>query len=122
MELAQVKGASSWLTTRPLKEHNFALHKRALHDVLALRSVKDVPSHCTFGATFSIEHELSCPSGGITILRHNDIRDFTANVLSDVCHNVSVEPCLQPLSGEKFTGASAITDDGVRLDFAADGF
>ena len=91
MELAQEKGASSWLTTRPLKEHNFVLHKRALHDALALRygwSFKDVPSHCTSGVTFSIEHELSCPRGGFTILRHNDIRDFTANVLSDVCHNV----------------------------------
>ena len=31
MELAQEKGTSSWLTTRPLKEHNFALHKRALY-------------------------------------------------------------------------------------------
>ena len=44
------------------------------------------------------------------------------NVLSDVCHNVSVEPRLQPLSGEKFTSASAIIDDGARLDIAADGF
>ena len=62
---------------------------------------------------------LSCLRGGFTILRHNNIRDFTANVLSDACHNVSVEPHLQPLSGEKFTGASAITDDGARLDIAA---
>ena len=38
------------------------------------------------------------------------------------CHNVSVEPHLQPLSREKFTGPSAITDDGARLDIAADGF
>ena len=37
MELAQEKGASSWLTTRPLKEHHFVLHKRALHNALALR-------------------------------------------------------------------------------------
>ena len=38
MELAQEKGTLSWLTTRPLKEHNFVLpDKRALHDALALR-------------------------------------------------------------------------------------
>ena len=83
---------------------------------------KDVLSHCTCGVTFSIEHKLSCPRGGFTILRHNDIRDFTANVLSDVCYNVSVEPHLQPLSGERFMGALTITDDGARLDIAADGF
>ena len=32
MELAKQKGASSWLTTLPLTEHGFALHKAAFHD------------------------------------------------------------------------------------------
>ena len=35
--LAQEKGASSWLTVKPLREHGFALHKSAFHDALALR-------------------------------------------------------------------------------------
>ena len=37
VELASVKGASNWLTTLPLNEHGFALHKSAFQDVLTLR-------------------------------------------------------------------------------------
>ena len=36
VELAKQKGASSWLTTLPLTEHGFTLHKAAFHDALAL--------------------------------------------------------------------------------------
>ena len=43
-------------------------------------------------------------------------------VLTEVCHNVAVEPHLQPLTGETLHGASSITQDGARLDVAADGF
>ena len=101
------------------------LHKRALHDALALRygwSLGGVPTHCACGAQFSVEHELSCPKGGFTILRHNEVRDLTANILSKVCHNVCMEPSLQTLTGEQLAGASAITDNAARLDIAADGF
>ena len=52
----------------------------------------------------------------------NEIRDITASLLTEVCHNVSIEPDLQPLSSETFHLATAITDDGARLDIAADGF
>ncbi len=37
MELAQERGASSWLTTIPIAEHGFCLHKGAFVDALALR-------------------------------------------------------------------------------------
>ena len=37
-------------------------------------------------------------------------------------HNVSVEPHLQPITGEFSTSASANFQDGARLDVAADGF
>ena len=45
---------------------------------------------------------LSMPSvvanrGGFPILRHNELRNITASMLSQVCPNVSVEPHLQPL-------------------------
>ena len=43
-------------------------------------------------------------------------------VLSEVCHGVSVGPHLQPLTGETFSLASAIVEDGARLDVAANGF
>ena len=37
VELAQEKGTSTWLTSLPLEEFGFSLHKRAFRDALALR-------------------------------------------------------------------------------------
>ena len=42
--------------------------------------------------------------------------------MTEVCHNVAVEPHLQPLSGETMVNASSIKQNGARLDVAADGF
>ena len=125
MKLAQEKGASSWLTTLPLEEYGFSLHKSAFRDAVALRynwSLERVPTSCSCGSSFSIEHALSCTKGGYPSIRHNEIRDLTANLVSKVCSNVSVEPMLQPITGETFRGASANVQDGARLDIAADGF
>ncbi len=36
-------------------------------------------------------------------MRHNDIRDFTANLLGRVCNDVETEPMLQPRRGETMT-------------------
>ena len=60
--------------------------------------------------------------GGYPAVRHNEIRDLTASLLSEVCHNVSTEPHLQPLEGKSLRGASASVENGARLDVAADGF
>ena len=64
---------------------------------------------------------LSCPKGGYPSIRHNEIRDLSANLMSEVCNNVSIEPHLQPITGEHLSGASANTQDGARLDIAANG-
>ena len=37
MELSQEKGASIWLTARPIEIHGFALHKSAFRDALCIR-------------------------------------------------------------------------------------
>ena len=37
MELGSERGASSWLSVIPLKDHGFALHKSAFRDALCLR-------------------------------------------------------------------------------------
>ena len=42
--------------------------------------------------------------------------------LSEVCNDDCVEPHLQPLSGEVLTGDSANTEEGARLDIAANSF
>jgi len=126
MDLAAVKGASNWLTTLPLKEHGFALHRSAFQDALALRygwPPLRSPTLCACGAPFSVEHVLSCPKGGLPSLRHNEVRDLTANLLTEVCSQVCVEPELQPVQNpDDFRLATSNIQEGARLDIAANGF
>ena len=72
------------------------------------------------------EHAMNCPTGSYPTLRYNELRDFTANALSEMCSGVCVcvcvEPSLQTLSGETLTFSTAIVEDGARLDVSADGF
>ena len=101
------------------------IHKGAFRDALALRygwPLHNTPSACACGSPFTVEHTLSCPKGGYPSIRHNDIRDFTAFLMTEVCHNVAIEPHLQPLSSETLHGTSSIIQDGARIDVAADGF
>ena len=46
---------------------------------------------------------MTCHTGGFPTIRHNDVRDITASLLTEVYHNVATEPPLQPLSGEALT-------------------
>ena len=124
LNLAAEKGASSWLTCRPLRQYGFNLHKQAFWDALCLRygwTPPGLPTECVCGKAFSPEHALSCPTGGYPAMRHNDLRDLTASLLREVAHDVQVEPHLQPLTGETFRHHSAIFEDGARLDVAASG-
>ena len=65
---------------------------------------------------------LFCPKGSFPTLRHNEVRDLTANLMAEVCHHVCNERHLQPVTGETLSGASTIAADGARLDVAASGF
>ena len=70
----------------------------------------------------SVEHTLSCPRRGFPTLRHSEVRDITAKLLTEVTSNVTIEPPLQPLSDEQLRLAFAITDGEAPLDIAAEGF
>ena len=61
------------------------------------------------------------PHGGFPTIRHNAIRDTTAQLLHQVCRNVSTEPTLQPLTGEQLQYRTANVEDHARLDVAASG-
>ena len=103
MELASEKGASVWVVALPIAEHNFTLHKSSFQGAICLRygwKPSRLPTHCVCGCNFSVEHAFSCPSGALPSIRHDDIRDLTARLLTEVCPNVAVEPELQPLTGE----------------------
>ena len=54
-------------------------------------------------------------------MRHNEIRDTFANLISEVCFDAEIEPKLQSLQGESFVNNSTTTDEDARLDVKANG-
>ena len=124
VDLAKEKGASTWLTALPLKEHSFALHRAAFHDAMSLRygwPPSDLPSKCEYGNNFTIDHALPCAKGGFPFIRHIEIRDLTANLLTEVCSVVYIEPHLQPTTPNQLSGATANSQDEASLNVFANG-
>ena len=79
------------------------MNKQEFRDALCLRygwQLDNVPSHCVCGTSFSVDHAMICRHGGLTFIRHNELRDLTAAWLQEVCHDDAVEPSLLPLDGE----------------------
>ena len=125
LSLAEEKGTSTWLTALPIENLGFTLHKRAFKDAIFLRygwTPPFLPTNCICGKTFSVEHALSCNRGVFPIHCHNEIRDLTAELSSQVCHDVCLEPGLQKLNNEHFQLWTANTEDNARLDINAKGF
>jgi hypothetical protein len=108
---ARDKGASSWLNVLPLQNQGFALNKGEFRDALNIlysRPIKDLPSTCPCGVPFTVRHAMDCKKGGFPVsIRHNEIRDLEATMLSEVCKDVSIEPLLQPLTGEHYRHRTA---------------
>ena len=121
--LASEKGASTWLTSIPLKLYGFRLSKQQFWDALCMRydlCLKDVPKCCQCGQLYSINHCLTCKKGGFVIIRHNVVRDTIGEILQEVCKDVRIEPQLLPVTGEELP-ARANTADGARADVSAIG-
>jgi hypothetical protein len=119
------KGASAWINTLPIKQQGFLFDKQTFHDAIQLRYGFDLPrlpTHCVCGCVFNVVHALTCNIGGFITIRHNDIRDKTAKLLSEVCNDVSVEPVLQPLSGENLRYKTSAREEDARVDVSARGF
>ena len=105
--------------------YGFYLHKGEFRDALCLRyswKLSGTPQSCSCGVQFSVDHAMVCHMGGFSTICHNEIRDITASLLTEVCHNVATEPPLLPLSGETLAARSANKEDGARLDIRARGF
>ena len=51
-------------------------------------------------------------------MRHNNVRDYEAELLKQTQNDVEIEPPLQPLNGEQLQG---LMSDEVRLDIRARG-
>ena len=117
-------GVSNWLTTLPLKEWGYDLNKQQFWDALRIRydwNLERLPANCVCGEKFDISHALSCKKGGLITLRHNELRDITANLLKEICRDVRTEPSLIEVNGE-VNGKTANTRPEARLDISALGF
>jgi hypothetical protein len=116
---ARDKGASSWLNVLPLQNQGFALNKGEFRDALNIlysRPIKDLPSTCPCGVPFTVRHAMDCKKGGFPVsIRHNEIRDLEATMLSEVCKDVSIEPLLQPLTGEHYRHRTANVEFASRM-------
>jgi hypothetical protein len=123
-DIAQMKGASAWLTSLPLEEENFVLNKREFFDALAIRyqwEMKRLPINCACNTPFNADHALQCPLGGYIMRRHNRIRDLFAKILDEVTNEVRIEPPLQPVTGETLKPGTLL-DENAHPDIAARGF
>ena len=108
IQLSAEKGASSWLTSLPLKEYGFRLNKQQFQDAIAMRydlKIKDVAKNCVCVEISSINHCLSCKNGGFVNIRHNSVRDTTHELLKEVCKDVQLEPALLPVTGKIYLRA-----------------
>ena len=76
--------------------------------------LKRLPLKCTCDKSYTIEHALSCKKGIFICMRHNELRDLTAEMLSEVCKDVALEPKLIPLTGETLKYKSANLEDESR--------
>ena len=66
--------------------------------------IYNLPTSCPCGSKLDIQHSMSCKKGGIIYIRHNDLRDLAANMMSEVCKDTENEPKLTPLSGGELQG------------------
>ena len=82
----------------------------------------NLPISCPCGNKFDIQHSLSCKKGGFIYIRHIDLRDLTANIMSEVCTDTEIEPKLTPLSGEKLQGRTSNNSNEARVDIRTRGF
>ena len=101
--ISSEKGSSNWLTTLPLSDHDYALHKGAFRDVLCLHygwQPSSLTSNCVCGKSMTVE--LSAVP--LLVFLQSDIMNCMIIFLSQQhCHSVRTEPPLQPLSGQHST-------------------
>ena len=112
--------AYNLLTTIPFTEHDFYLNKTTFWDSICI--CYDIlqtylPWRCVCGQIFNVKHALFCKKGGFITLPYNELRDFTGNQLSEVCHDVQLESQLKPLTDEIYH-----YNTSIRVDVSMQGF
>ena len=63
------------------------------------KRIKNLPATCPFGQTYNTTPALNYKKGGFFTIRHNNIRDYEANLLAKIHTDVQTEPSLRPMEG-----------------------
>lgn len=126
IKLATEKGASSWVTARPMHDHSTVLHKGEFRDAVYLRygwEPLNLPETCGCGKPFNAVHAMECMVGGFRGVMHNEVNYvFFSSCREAGFKDVTMEPELQPLNGETFKYKSANVDEEARSDLRVCGF
>ena len=64
---------------------------------------------------------MSCKKEGILSIRHNNLRDLTTKIISEVSKDREIEPKLTPLTGKVLSTRTAKTTNKARTDIRAQG-
>ena len=94
-DITQENGVSSWLKAYPISDQGYDLNNQQFSDCVCLHygwRLTNIPSTCSCGSKMEIRHAMSCKKRGFITIRHNDLRDLTANVLTGLCEDVDIEP------------------------------
>ena len=75
-----------------------------------------IPSICGCESKVYSQYAMSCKKGGFITIRHNDLRDWIANLLTQVWRDVDIEPQLLPVTGETFENRTANTSKAAKCD------
>ena len=78
--------------------------------------------NCPESLNFLNEKGGKCKKGKFFSIRHNNIRDGTANILKGVWRDPRMEPKLHSLIGERFEESTALTAHKARCDVSDSGF
>ena len=94
----------------------YVLNKQEFRDSICLRygwRIPNTPAYCQCGKKNDIDHTLSCPNGGYTIMRHNCVRDLEGELMKEVCRDVKIEPDLIPVSEQEKVDKARLDVSGV---------
>ena len=118
------------MSVLPLVHDGLSLNKEAFRDAICLRygwshgwSLPNTPSKCSCGQNFLAYHAMICPTGGFPTIRHNELRDLTASLLTNQCMSQCGNGTEATTThGESLTTHAAITTDDAHLNIRASGF
>ena len=91
VDVSTLTGVSNW-SLLPITEFGFELSKQPFWDSTKLRNGwEDMQSTniCPCGRKFDIQHSMNCKKFSFIYIQLNDLRDLTANMMSEACKDTN---------------------------------